>query len=56
MVSGKLPGLDPGQDANRPDGMLIDRIDMVHVVLHLRHDTAEIGDEAPEHAGFIHPS
>ena len=56
MVSGKMPSLNPGQDADRSYCVLIDRIDVVHVVLHLRHDTAEIGDEAPKHAGFIHPS
>ena len=48
------PGLDLVQDADGEDGVLVDRIDMVHVVLHLRDDAAEIGDEAAEHAGLVH--
>ncbi len=35
--------------------VLVDRVDMVHVVLHLRDDAAEIGDEAAEHASLVHP-
>ena len=34
--------------------MLIHGIGVVHVILHLRHDTAEIGDEPPQDPGFVH--
>src|SRR3546814_7914998 len=32
------------------------RIMMIHVELHLRHDAAEIGDEAAEDGRFVHPA
>ena len=35
--------------------MLVDGVDVVHVVLHLRDDAAEVGDEAAEDAGIVHP-
>ena len=47
------PVLDPAQYADRHDGVLVDREDVIHVVLHLGHDAAEIGDEAAEHAGLV---
>ena len=34
--------------------MLVHRVVVVHVELHHRHDAAEIGDEAAEHAGLVH--
>ncbi len=46
---------DPAQDADCPDGVLVDGIDVVHVVLHLRDDAAEVGNEAAEDAGVVHP-
>ena len=56
MVLGKLSGLDLGQQADRPDGVLVDRVHVIHVVLGLRHDAAEIRHEAAEHAGFVEAS
>ncbi len=50
------PALDPRQQADRPDRMLVDRIMMVHVELHLRDDAAEIGNEAAEDTGLVHPA
>src|SRR5205085_6084322 len=49
------PALDLVQDADCEQRVLIDRVDMVHVVLHLSHDTAEIGNEAAEDPGLVHP-
>ena len=34
--------------------MLVHRVVVVHVELHHRHDLAEVGNEAAEHAGFVH--
>ena len=56
MVVGQLAALDPRQQADRPDRMLVDRIMVVHVELHLRDDPAEVGHEAAEHAGLVHPA
>ncbi len=42
-------------DADREQRVLVDRVHMVHVVLHLRDDAAEIRNEAAEHAGLVHP-
>ena len=53
MVLGKRAVLDRDERADRADGVLVDGIDVIHVVLHLRHDAAEIGDEAAEHAGLV---
>ena len=36
--------------------MLIDRIMVVHVELHLRDDAAEVGNEAAEYSGLVHPA
>ena len=36
--------------------MLVDSIVMIHVELHLRVDLAEIGHEAAEDAGLVHPA
>ncbi len=52
----KRAAFDIRQNADREDRVLVDRIGVIHVVLHLRDDTAEIGDEAAEHAQFIHPA
>ena len=56
VIGGQIATFDPRQQADRPDGMLIDGIVMIHVELHLRDDTAEIGHEPAEDAGFIHPA
>ena len=42
------------QDADREQRVLVHRVDVVHVVLHLRDDAAEIGNEAAEYPGFVH--
>ncbi len=51
---GHLALLDTMQDAEREDGVLVHRVDVIHVVLHLRDDAPEVGNETPEDAGFIH--
>ena len=56
MVVRQLAALDRREQADRPDRMLVDRIMVVHVELHLRDDPAEVGHEAAEHAGLIHPA
>ena len=56
MVLGELAALDRRQQPDRPDRMLVDRIMVVHVELHLRDDAAEVGNEAAEHAGLVHPA
>ena len=56
MVVGQLAALDPRQQADRPDRMLVDRIMVIHVELHLGDDPAEVGHEAAENAGFVHPA
>ena len=50
----ELALLDLVQDADGEERVLVHRVDMVHVVLHLRDDAAEIGDEAAEDAGLVH--
>ena len=49
-----LAQLHRGQFAQRAQQMLVHRIVVVHVELHHRDDAAEIGNEAAEHAGFVH--
>ena len=44
------------QQPDRADRMLVDGIMVVHVELHLRDDAAEVGNEAAEHAGLVHPA
>ena len=56
MIGLEAAGLDPRDQPDGADGMLVDRIVMVHVVLHLRHDAAEIGHEAAEDARLAHPA
>ena len=53
MVVLEGAGLDAVQDADGADGVLVDRVDVVHVVLHLGNDAAEVGDEAPEDARLV---
>ena len=45
--------LDARQDADRPDRVLVDRVGVIHVVLRLGDDAAEVGHEAAEHAGLV---
>ena len=56
VVLGQLTAFDLGKQADRPDGVLIDGVVMVHVELHLGDDPAEVGNEAAEHAGLVHPA
>ena len=55
MVLLKLALVDPGEEADRPDRMLVDRIMVIHVELHLRDDASEVGNEAAEDARLVHP-
>jgi hypothetical protein len=50
------PALDAMQDADGEDRVLVDRVHVVHVVLHLGDDAAEIGHEAAEHARLVQAS
>ena len=45
--------LDARQDADGADRVLVDGVGVVHVVLRLRDDPAEVGHEAAEHAGLV---
>ena len=45
---------DVGDDAHRPQRVLVDGVGVVHVELHLGDDAAELGDEAAQHAGLVH--
>ena len=54
MRLGGDAALDVGQHADGADQVLVHRVVVVHVELHHRHDLAEVGNEAAEHAGFIH--
>ena len=56
MIVLELAALDRGEQADGADRMLVDRIMMVHVELHLRDDAAEVGNEAAEYAGLVHPA
>ena len=47
---------DLGHQPDRADGVLVDRIVVVHVELHLGVDPAEIGHEPAEHPGFVEPA
>ena len=49
------PALDFVQDADCEEGVLVDRVDVVHVILHLGHDTTKIGNKAAEHSRLVHP-
>ncbi len=47
-------GLDLGQNADAAQEMLVDRIVVIHVELHHRHNAAEGANELAEHAGLVH--
>ncbi len=55
MIGGQLALLDLRQQADCADSVLVDRVMVVHVELHLRVDAAEIGHEAAEDIGLVHP-
>ena len=46
--------LDVLQVADAAQQMLVDRVVVIHVELHHRHDLAEGADEMTEHAGLVH--
>ncbi len=56
MVGLEHAMFDLREQADRADRVLVDGVMMVHVELHLRDDAAEIGNEAAEHAGLVHPA
>ena len=47
--------LDALEDADGADGVLVHGVDVIHVVLHLPDDTAEIGQETAEYPRFVEP-
>ncbi len=55
MIFAQEPALDAREDADGADRVLVHRVHVIHVVLHLRDDAAEIGNEAAEHAGLVEP-
>ena len=55
VIGFQLTALDPGQQADGADRVFVHRVMVVHVILHLRHDTAEIRNKAPEDTGLVHP-
>ncbi len=56
MVLHQPPRLDIGENADGAQQMLVHRVMMIHAELHHSDDAAEIGDEASEHARFVHPA
>ena len=56
VIALELTLLDPREQADRADRVLVHRIVVVHVELHLRVDPAEIGNEAAEHARLVEPA
>ena len=50
----QFPPLDTAQDTDGADGMLIHRINVVHVMLRLRHHAPKIGDETTHDTGLVH--
>ncbi len=54
MVLDQPAGLDLIEYADRAQQMLVDGVVMVHRILHHADDAAEIRDEPPQHARFVH--
>src|SRR5262249_7858494 len=48
--------LDLVQHTDGKERVLVDRVMVVHVVLHLRDDTPEIWDEATKYPSLVHPA
>ena len=46
-----FPLLDTVENSDCKNCMLINRINVIHIMLHLRDDTAEIGDEPAKNTG-----
>ena len=49
----EIAGLDTREDADGADGVLVDGVRVVHVVLRLRDDATEVRDELAEDAGLV---
>ena len=56
MILAQLPSFDHRGQADRTDAMLVDGIVMIHVELHLRDDTSEVGNKAAKYPRLVHPS
>ena len=56
VIAFELASLDLAGKTNRPDGVLIDGIVVIHVKLHLRIDLAKIWHKAPKYARLIEPA
>ena len=54
QLGGQFAPLDRSYIAERPQQVLIDRVMMIHVELHHRDDTTELGHEPAEYASFVH--
>ena len=54
VVVGEAIGGDVIDDADGPQGVLVDRVGVVHVELHLGDDPPELRQVAAEHAGLVH--
>ena len=50
-----LAAIDLGHDTHRSDQMLIDRIMMIHIELHHRHDHAKFWHETAQNPRLVHP-
>ena len=55
QLARELAPLHLPDDAHGPDGVLVDRVDVVEIVLHLADHAAEIGDEAAQQPALVHP-
>ena len=51
-----VAALDLVEHADTAQQMLVDRVVMIHVELHHRHDAAECLHESAEDAGLVHPA
>ena len=56
QLIGERAALDGGEHADGADAVLVDRVDVIVVVLGLRHDATEIRQEATHHARLVHHS
>ena len=54
MVLREGAGFDLAEHADGAQQVLVDGVMMVHRELHHADDAAEVGNEAAEHAGFVH--
>src|SRR5207245_8178213 len=54
MLVLELAFLDAREDADGKQRVLVDCMHVIHVILHLRDDAAEIGNEAAENTSLVH--